>query len=933
MHRRNVWAIVRRRCADYQRRFVRDPPRHLGCALAIALVMGCIRHPSYSTPESAAPIAPAESDRVSHQYVHRLSSAAIPRRYELHLRVDPRSDTFDGDVAIDVEVSEPTNRIVLHARNLNLRSVIARFDSRAVAGASTPVADGDADADEAELRFPNRLPRGPLRLELAFDGVLSVPGRGLYRKQVGERWYAFTALAPVAARSMYPCFDEPSFKAPLDLTVTVPTGMLAVANMPESSRQAAGEWTTIHFMTSPPLPPFLVALAIGDFEVESDHSGRVEIRWFYPRGTGIDTFLPRLARDLVGRLETALGQPFPFPKLDLMSVPGFYAGAMASPGLVMFREGEIPARAGASAESFPEIWFIAQEVVHQWAQDMVTPSWWNDRWIMQGLASLFAERAASAVRPPKLSRLAEPYDAMVGFYAIGGDDGTEPPLRGVVTTSDDVIRAIRSPIVGPKAAHVMRMLERWIGPEAFAAGVRTYLRERAWQSTTTEDFVRALERASGKTLGPIVESFVDTRGMPIVRSSVTCEGPRMSTITLSEQPPRVTGEANRSAWTIPVCIAAQGKSLGCAELSDKMVSFDVRSAEIGCSSWLDLNPGLDGYYEQALTPQILESAAHDFASLSEEARFEILRAAFVSLGRRELRPTPVLGFLPLFDNETDIAVEAAETLLLQLIRGIAIREPSEPAFRRYVGARLGHLRRFLGDSGFPPPDGVVRSELDFAHMIATTGVGYLAQDPGVVAKARGAVIAWAADPATATDSVMDSVDFRAASVHPDASLFGALVARAENGRTVSERLHALIALSSIEDPALLRRGLDVFAKPRVNMLVPSVLKNAFNLAVQTPEGRGVLLRWASDNWQVLRNALPGRQIWAVLQLVGTTCGEGSDSDVTDFEARARREAEILGMTKDFESELERRNGCRELTDFVAPEVVRYFSGAVPSGPR
>ena len=175
----------------------------------------------------------------------------------------------------------------------------------------------------------------------------SVPERRRNRRRRRRRgssaegaWYAYTQFEATDARRAFPCFDEPGFKTPYDVTITAPRGTLALANSPETGQENAADGLVVHhFETSRPLPSYLVAFAVGDFDVVQGQSSPFPIRAVTTKGHGGLTALAlEASAALIAQLGDYFDVRYPYPKLDIVAVPDFAAGAMENPGLVTFRD-------------------------------------------------------------------------------------------------------------------------------------------------------------------------------------------------------------------------------------------------------------------------------------------------------------------------------------------------------------------------------------------------------------------------------------------------------------------------------------------------------------------------------------------------------------------------------------------------------------------
>jgi alanyl aminopeptidase len=338
----------------------------------------------------------------------------------------------------------------MHARDVSVKSAVAVVGGRAVrATPSTRVAHDGLVPEELVLTFAEPLPAGPARIDIAFDAPFSDALAGLYRVKEGDRWYAFTQFEATDARRAFPCFDEPGFKTAYDVSITAPKGMIAIANAPDTAHKDAGAMTTFTFATTRPLPSYLVAFAVGDFDVREGAKSPVPIRLVATKGRAA---LGQLALDATQGLVTKLGEYFdvryPYEKLDIVAVPDFWAGAMENPGLITFKNDLLlldPATATTPIKrSMAAV--IAHELAHQWFGDLVTMQWWDDLWLNEGFATWAEAKIVDKWRPSFGSVLErERREVGVGRQVSGGTRGCNVAISTVPGTNlVDITRRTRS---------------------------------------------------------------------------------------------------------------------------------------------------------------------------------------------------------------------------------------------------------------------------------------------------------------------------------------------------------------------------------------------------------------------------------------------------------------------------------------------------------
>jgi len=150
----------------------------------------------------------------------RLPGGVAPTRYAVELWLDPEKETFEGRIEIEISLKEETGTVWLNAKELDVRMVFAR---RAVGAQATRGSAAAAGNDYLGLTFEGNLSSGPWTLVLEYAGRIdSKDTDGVFRQREGGDWYVFTQFEAIFARRAFPCFDEPSYKTPWQLTIHAP---------------------------------------------------------------------------------------------------------------------------------------------------------------------------------------------------------------------------------------------------------------------------------------------------------------------------------------------------------------------------------------------------------------------------------------------------------------------------------------------------------------------------------------------------------------------------------------------------------------------------------------------------------------------------------------------------------------------------------------
>ncbi|MCA9730232.1 MAG: M1 family peptidase, partial [Candidatus Eisenbacteria bacterium] len=326
-----------------------------------------------------------------------LGHEVIPVFQEVRLTVDADRPDYSGTVAVDLAVEVATSTIRLHS----LGPQIGRIAVRDAAGPLGTRLELDPYG-LLTLSLSRPLEPGAAHLEIDFTNDFDVQASGMYRVMTGGHSYIFTQFEAVDAREAFPCWDEPGYKFPYQMIVTVPEAHLAASNTPIEHEQSQGGFRTITFKRTPPLPAYLLALATGPLDTVPLEGLPFPARLVTVRGGSA------LGQDAVTRtapslhaLEQYFGRPYPFEKLDLIAVPEFWYGAMENPGAIVFRESNIlyDATQAGVQDRRRFTGTLTHELAHLWFGDLVTMKWWDDLWLNESFASWMAEKIVAGLYP------------------------------------------------------------------------------------------------------------------------------------------------------------------------------------------------------------------------------------------------------------------------------------------------------------------------------------------------------------------------------------------------------------------------------------------------------------------------------------------------------------------------------------------------------
>ncbi len=729
--------------------------RALSSALCALLASCCptpaIREPTVA-PRSVEPAAPAwTAVPLEAEPVGRLPEGVTPTRYALTLDVEPAMGRFRGEVEITVNLAQPRDALWLHAQELAItHAEVQQGNAAPVLARWTP---GER-AGIASLHWTGALAPGEARIRLAFTATLNRHLEGLYKVDSGGDSYAFTQFEALSARRAFPCFDEPRFKTPFDLSVVTARDDVAVTNTAETGATDREDGRKVHhFATTEALPTYLLAFAVGPLEVvehapiapNAVRSSPLPLRGVAARGRG--RFLQRALDDaapLVAMMERYFDRAYPYPKLDLIAVPDFGPGAMENAGAITFREPLLLVRPDAPVDQMRGVdSVLAHELAHHWFGNRVTLRWWDDIWLNESFATWMGTRATQEVFPA--------HHAATGLvagahHAMSADAlSNAVPIRREIVSDND-LRGGSSAIVYAKGASVLGMLERWIGADPFRDAIRGYLRAHEHGTAVSADLFAALSAATpSRPLDATLRTFIETPGVPVISAALECDanGRRVTVTQQRFSLPANTHHAG-GPWAIPVCVRyPDGASTAttCALIDGAQGEVSLGAG--ACPAWVMPNADAGGYYRWTLPAAGLTAlVTRGWTSLSPVERLSVVnnaRAGFTATTLDYAALRPVLARAAA-DAERLVAIDPLPfwtRLIDDELTGPAAQRARREAVTQYsrAWASLGWTRR--------PDEDTERSLLrrDLAGFL-----GLVASDPAVRAEGARRGTQWFTSP-------------------------------------------------------------------------------------------------------------------------------------------------------------------------------------------
>uniref|UniRef100_A0A8C6LZL3 Puromycin-sensitive aminopeptidase n=1 Tax=Nothobranchius furzeri TaxID=105023 RepID=A0A8C6LZL3_NOTFU len=557
----------------------------------------------------------------------RLPTDVYPVNYGLCLKPDLIDFTFEGKLEALVEVTQSTNQIVMNCADIDI--ITASFAPEGGDEINATGFNYQNEDEKVTLSFPTALQKGSGMLKIDFVGELNDKMKGFYRSKyttpAGEvRYAAVTQFEATDARRAFPCWDEPAIKATFDITLIVPKDRVALSNMNVIDKKPYPEdenLVEVKFAPTPIMSTYLVAFVIGEYHhVESQSSDGVTVRVYTPVGKAEQgKFALEVATKTLPFYKDYFSVPYPLPKIDLIAIADFAAGAMENWGLVTYRETALlidPKNSCSSSKQWVAL-VVGHELAHQWFGNLVTMEWWTHLWLNEGFASWIEYLCVDHCFPEYdiwTQFVSADYTRALDLDALDSSHPIEVDV-GHPSEVDEIFDAISY----SKGASVIRMLHNYIGDEDFRKGMNAYLLKFQHKNASTEDLWSCLEQASGKPIAAVMGSWTKQMGFPIIAvDEEQVSDDRV--LKISQKKFCASGLHDGEdcpSWMVPISICTSNDPT-CTKLKLLLekpeTSVTVRG--VGPDQWIKVNPGTVGFYRIQYSSSMLKNVLPGIRDLS-----------------------------------------------------------------------------------------------------------------------------------------------------------------------------------------------------------------------------------------------------------------------------------------------------------------------------
>jgi puromycin-sensitive aminopeptidase len=810
--------------------------------------------------------------------LYRLPRTVVPEKYEIRLEPDLSSFTFLGEEIVHLIVADAVKEIILNSLDLQIDEARLTNQSGEVRIAEVAL---NNESERATLKFSEVVNSGLWQLHLKFRGELNDKLHGFYRSvyvdaQGKTKVIATTQMAATDARRVFPCFDEPDFKAVFAVTLVIEPEYKAISNASTKAENLLpGGKREVQFHDTMKMSSYLVALVVGDLEATAPVMvDNTPIRiWAAPGKLHLAKFAEGIAAHSLQFFNSYYGIRYPSDKLDLIAVPDFAYGAMENLGAVIFRETAllVDQKTASHAEMERVADVVAHEIAHMWFGDLTTMRWWNGIWLNEAFATFMQMLALDSWKPEWKRWESFSVDRALAFATDG--------LRSTRTIEFPVqhpaeAQGMFDVLTYDKGASVLRMLEQYLEPENFRRGVSLYLSKHKYGNTDTTDLWDAIEESSHQPVRGMMDSWIYQEGHPLI--SISTDSETSTSIVVEQQ--RFVYESGKEAvgdtdtiFHVPIMIKAKlAKGLVIKKflLQDKSTKIEFGEP----FEYVIVNESGHGFYrvryDSALLKKLTEKGLE---SMSAIERFNLINDAWAAVLAGMQTLSDYLTLIRLFKNEKDKNVWSVIFNSLSYLERLG----ANPDCLKKLSIELatpGHKRL-----GFEPKgdDDALTKQLRamFILRLGTTG-----DDKAIQKLSLELLEKYLADENSVSPDISAALITIAASVG-DKKRFDSFVNLFKNGKSPQEEERYLLALASFKDVELLKATLAMTLDGQVRTQNAPYLIRAI---LHSPVGGPHAWTFMSTNWQTILKTFPAMSLTRMCEGVTSLTSEELVEETREF---------------------------------------------------
>lgn len=773
-----------------------------------------------------------------------------PLRYDLTLEPLFDTFTFKGDLTIDLQVNDKSDTVTLNSLEIEVQS--ADVNGEAVKSTSF-------DEDKQTVSFALALPLEPgasAKLHIVFTRILNDKMAGFYRSSYtddkGEtRYLATTQMEPTDCRRAFPSFDEPALKAKFDISLISAKNLVHLSNMDvKEVVELDGNKKKTVFNTTPLMSTYLVAFIVGDLKYVENNDYEKPIKvWATPGSEHLGQYSADIAAKTLAFFDKKFDIPYPLPKLDMVAIHDFSAGAMENFGLITYRTVDLlldPKNTNVNTmQRVTEV--VMHELAHQWFGNLVTMDFWDGLWLNEGFATWMSWYACDSLYPDwKVweSYVADSLQHALTLDALRSSHPIEVPVKRA-----DEINQIFDAISYSKGSSLLKMISRWLGEDVFVKGVSNYLKKHKWGNTKTSDLWEALSDVSGKDVVKVMDIWTKHVGFPIVHVQESGNGE----LTLTQNRFLATADVKPEEDEVlyPVFLG-----LKTSKGTDEAAVLETRSKKIKLDTTDDfykVNGDQSGIYRTAYTPDrwVKLGDAGVSGKLTVEDRIGLVADASSLASSGFISTTALLDLVKSWSNEANYVVwDQILTSTAQIRAAMIFEDESvKEALNIFVADLISKKLKEVGYE-FSESDSFADQQLKSSLFGAAATTGH----KEVVEYSLQAFQKFVDGDEKAIHPNLRSAIFNTVAKLGDEKAFDQLYHIYTNPLSVEEKIAALRAFGRFNDDAILDKVSSLLLKTDIikaqDIYIPMQGMRAHRKGIER------LWKWFTENWDEIYKLLP-----------------------------------------------------------------------------
>jgi aminopeptidase N len=357
---------------------------------------------------------------------------------------------------------------------------------------------------------------------------------------------------------------------------------------------------------------------------------------------------------------------------------------------------------------------VAHETAHQWFGDLVTMAWWDNLWLNEGFASWMGSKCTAHFNPDwevwlakNIQRDPTRRSGIAKEVAMEGDArSTTHAIQQPVANESDANSAFDD-ITYRKGQSFLRMLESFLGENAFRDGIRRYIAAHQYSNSTTTDLWNALSDASGKPVGEIAAAWTEQPGFPVVKAK------RDGDKTFLSQERFTINFPNAPAleWKIPLTWFAVGET----KIESRLMTSKVDNLpNISVDRVIKLNANGAGNYRVQYDESSWKALLSALPKLNVEDRVNLLSDSWALVQANRAEVSLYLELIGKLPRGHELAERDQIVNSFDYINRLLLGEPAREKFLDYARSILRPTFDELGwepKKNESPRDSLLRASL------------------------------------------------------------------------------------------------------------------------------------------------------------------------------------------------------------------------------